>query len=359
MQVERISAQGNQVVLRAVATAEEFREAARHGVRAFLMAADAPVPDDSQLDTILGQLMGSDADLEAAKADFAANYLVPRAVRQEGIVPVCSPDVQPQGGFSAAGGDDFVLHISVFPKPAMELSSYGPVAITVDSPHVTDEEVDARMLDLMRQFGEDASTAGGQGQEGAAPEPSLDALDDAWVAQRFPDPGINTVQHLREAVRKSGEQFKSAEFEQYKLSVAAAEMAKRLVGDVPSDIVKAMAASMIDELKAQAAAQGTSIEAICESRGMTEDAMMQEARDEAKQMLQQGLALDALYRHEGLDIEEADRAAALHAIAPGSEEAAEAQLNASGYAFTIEETAQRLRAGRYILEHAHVTVQVR
>ena len=359
MQVERILTNGNQVVLRVAATPQEYRDAARHGVRAFLMAADAPVPDDSQLDTILGQLMGADADIEAAKADFAANYLVPRAVHQEGIMPVCSPDVQPQG--VPAADEDFVLQVSVYPKPAMELSSYDPVDITVESPHVTDEEVDAYVLSIMRQIEEIQASQGGQPSDAPVPAsaPSLDALDDAWVALNFPDPEINTVARMREAVRKQGEQFKSAEFEQYKLSVASAEMAKRLVGEVPADIVKAMAASMIDELRAQAQAQGTSIEDVCEARGMTEDAMLDEARDEARQMLQQGLALDALYRHEKLSIDEADRAAALHAIAPGSEEAAEAQLNASGYAFTIEETAQRMRAGRYILEHAHVTVQVR
>ena len=183
-------------------------------------------------------------------------------------------------------------------------------------------------------------------------------MDDAWVAKHIPDPEVNTVERMRETVRKTGEQYKSAEFEQYKLSVAAHELSKRLVDSVPTDIIVAMAESMINELRAQASAQGSSLAEVCQQRGMDEDAMMQEARDEAQAMLMQGLTLDAIYRHEGLSIDDADRAAALHSIAPGSEDAAEAQLRASGYAFTIEETAQRLRAGRYILEHAHVTVQV-
>ena len=41
MRVERVSSVGSQVLLRVVATADEFHEAARKGVRAFLLAAGA------------------------------------------------------------------------------------------------------------------------------------------------------------------------------------------------------------------------------------------------------------------------------------------------------------------------------
>lgn len=341
MRVERVSSKGSQVLLRAVATADEFDEAARQGVRAFLLAADAPVPADDQLDTILSQIMGSQADIPAAKRDFAANYLVPRAVSQESIMPVCSPDFEVEG--SPEQGGEFVVEIRVFPKPSLELASYEPVDITVQAPRVSEEEIDARVRELVRQFGPGADDAA--------------QVDDAWVRDNIPDPQIDTVEGMREALRKAGEQYKLAEFEQYKVAVGAAELAKRLTTAVPSDIIDAMANSMISELRAQATAQGTTIAAVCEERGMDEAEMKREARDEAASMLQQGLALDAVFRHEGLAIDEQDRAAALHAIAPGSEEEAEAQLNASGYAFTIEETAQRLRAGRFILEHARVTIQ--
>ena len=356
MQVERVESTGNKVVLHAIATGEEFREATRQGVRAFLMSADAPIPEDSQLDTILGQLLGEAGDLNTAKADFAANYLLPRAIRQQDIIPVCSPSVESR----KVPGDDgnFELRITVFPKPHIELSSYEPVDITVQAPQVTEDEVDAHMLSLMQKYGEHQVGLDGQGKVAEPQAVSLDDLDDAWVAKHIPDPEVNTVERMRETVRKTGEQYKSAEFEQYKLSVAAHELSKRLVDSVPTDIIVAMAESMINELRAQASAQGSSLAEVCQQRGMDEDAMMQEARDEAQAMLMQGLTLDAIYRHEGLSIDDADRAAALHSIAPGSEDAAEAQLRASGYAFTIEETAQRLRAGRYILEHAHVTVQV-
>ena len=345
MRVERVSSVGSQVLLRVVATADEFHEAARKGVRAFLLAADAPIPADDQLDTILSQIMGSQADIPAAKRDFAANYLVPRAVSQESIMPVCSPDFSAQG--DPEQGDDFIIEIKVFPKPALELASYDPVDITVQAPRVSEEEIDARVRELVRQFG-------AQGEDNIAVG---DELDDAWVRDNIPDPQVNTVQGMREALRKAGEQYKLAEFEQYKVAVGAAELAKRLTSAVPADIINAMADSMISELRAQAVAQGTTISAVCEERGMDEDAMRREALDEATSMLQQGLALDAVFRHECLSIDEQDRAAALRAIAPGSEEEAEEQLCASGYAFTIEETAQRLRAGRFILEHARVTIQ--
>ena len=331
-----------------VATFDEYRDAARKGVRAFLLQTGAPVPDDSRTDELLLQIIGPGADLSAAKHDFATNYLVPRAVQQANVMPVCTPEIDPQ---EAPGtGQDFEVTIRVVPKPQLELTSYDPVEISVDAPAVSDEEVDAQIRALVQQRTPELI----RDVSGLPVQP---AIDDAWVAANVPDDTVNTVEQMRAAIRKSGEQQKAADFENYKLSVAAAKIADRLERDVPSDVIEAMAQSMMNELHAQAASQGIAVDELLDAHGMTEEAMAQNAHAEAAGMLRQGIALDAVYRHEGLSVEEQDRKAALHAIAPGEEDEAEEQLAASGYLFTIEETAQRIRAGRYILEHAKVTVR--
>ena len=50
MQVEKLSQDGSLVEYRVVATADEYREAARNGVRTFLLQAGAPIPYEYQID---------------------------------------------------------------------------------------------------------------------------------------------------------------------------------------------------------------------------------------------------------------------------------------------------------------------
>lgn len=355
MLVEKLSEKGNLVEYRVVATADEFREATRAGVRAFLLQTGAPLPDEGRTDELLSQIIGPNVDLATAKRDFATNYLVPRAIQQAHVMPVCSPDFRPVA--TPGENEDFEMRMKVYPKPALELNSYDPVSIEVDAPKVTEEEIDAQVLELMRAHSNYQVGLDGKGVVARKQAADLADLDDAWVAEHIPDTEVNTVEQMRAAIRQSGEQQKSANFESYKLSVAAAQMSTRLVEDVPGDIIEAMASSMMSELAGQAANQGISVDEMLFQHGMTEKIMAERAREEAEGMLRQGLALDAVFRHEGLSVEEQDRKAALHAIAPGAEEEAAEQLAESGYSFTIEETAQRLRAGRYILEHAEVVVR--
>lgn len=289
MLVEKIAQDGSIVEYRVVATDAEYREAARNGVRSFLLQAGAPVPSEDQLDTILSQIIGPGTDVTTAKRDFAANYLVPRAIQQVGVVPVCSPRVSIESkvqanadsdaGPRASSGADFILRMRVCPQPVVELTSYEPVDLELNVPDVTED---------------------------------------------------------------------------YKLSLAAACMSERLAQEVPADVIDAMADSMMAELRDQAAGQGVSVDDMLAEHDMTKTDMEQRAHEEAEGMLRQGLALDAVFRHERLVVEDQDRAAALHAIAPGAEDEAAEHLEESGYAFTIEQTAQRIRAGRYILEHAKV-----
>lgn len=355
MLVEKLSQNGSLVEYKVVASIDEYRNAARNGVRTFLLQAGAPIPDEDKIDEILSHIMGADANLDEVKRELAANYLVPRAVQQAEVMPICSPDFTPID--TPEDGEEFELRMRVCPKPELELTNYGPVAIEVDAPKVTEEEIDAQVRELMRAHGNRNVGLDGAGVVATPAEPNLDDLDDEWVAKHIPDDAINTVEQMRSAIRKAGEQQKSADFENYKLSVAAAEMAQRLEEEIPADVIEAMSDSMMGELRAQAANQGVTVDDLLSEHGMTEDDMVKRAREEAEGMLRQGLALDAVFRHENLSIEDQDRTAALHAIAPGAEEDAAKQLEESGYAFTIEETASRLRAGRWILEHAEVTVR--
>jgi trigger factor len=176
------------------------------------------------------------------------------------------------------------------------------------------------------------------------------------VTANIPDPDVNTVEQLRARLRKAGESYMADQFEQKKMSLASEQMALRLDQAVPEQLVEAMAHSMLDELRQQMESQDQTMEDFMKSQHLTEEQLHEDALKQAADMLRQGFALDAVFRHEGLVLDDDDKREALHAIAPGQEDEAEESLNEAGYFFTVEETAQRLKAGKHILSQADVTV---
>lgn len=349
MKVDQTPLEGYKVKLHVEATPDEYEDAAERGVHAFLLSAGAPIPDGMQMDDILSQIIGERGNVNDVKLDFAVNYLVPRAVQQAQVVPVCTPDFSRPDAYVL--GMPLVFDVEVFPKPAFELISYDPVSISVELPKVTEKDIDAQIALMTQQ-----ATTMVKDEETGEEHPSIPAITDAWVKENIPDEDCNTVAQLRERMRKAGEAYMADQLEQKKMSLAAEQMALRLDQAVPDELVDAMAHSMLDELRQQVESQKHTMEEFLQEQHMTEEQLHDEVSTQARDMLRQGFALDAIFRHEGLELAEEDLMEALHAIAPGQEEEARASLDEAGYTFTVEETAQRLKAGKHILAQANVTV---
>ena len=77
---------------------------------------------------------------------------------------------------------------------------------------------------------------------------------------------------------------------------------------------------------------------------------------QARQMLVQGYALDAVFRHEKMTLDDEDIMAACRAMNPADPTTARRQMEGNGQAFVLRETAGRLKANRWLLEHADITV---
>ena len=350
MKVDKSPLEGSKIKIHVEATAQEFADAAQKGVQTYLLNMSGETAEGRAMDDILRDMMGADGPVDAAKVDLAVNYLLPRAVAQLGVVPVCTPsydtpDMPKQDA-------PLIFDIVTLPKPQMELNDYGPVDVTVDSPNVTDAEIDEQI----KSIAESAAVRDTDPKTGA-PRTVVPEIDDAWVKSNINDPKVTTLAQLRDALRESGIAYKNSRFEEEKLDKAAEGMAARLSGDVPDDMVTGMRDSMIDELGARLDADGMTIDSLLKQRGMTIEELRADAEAQARTMLRQGFALDAVFRHENLSIDDSDIADALHAIAPGDEEAARKSMVESGYMFTVEETAERMKAGQWILDHANVTVR--
>lgn len=347
MKVEEIGREGSRVVYRVQASPEEYAAAVRGGAHAFFMQPGSEAPSDEKVDYVLSQVAGPGESIDALKVDAAVNYLLPRAVEAAGVLPVCAPASDVPDAPAAGEGLSFTMKL--FPKPVAELSSYEPVSIEVDTPHVTEAEIDQRMAEIA-----DGAVRAGTLAHNMDGTPSQ--VDDEWVRKNVPDPDCNTVAELRERLVIAGQQHKSQQFTQYKMSLASSKMMERLDLQIPDDMLDAMVQGMIDDLRGQLESSGKTFEGFLKARNLTEDALRADARAQSDAMLRQAVTLDAVFRHEHLEATEEDRKAALSAIAPGNEQAAYEQMKETGYLFTIEESAQRLKAGAYILAQAHVKV---
>lgn len=346
MNIEQTPLEGSKVNLHIEVSPQEYEDAVKKGVQLYMLTREADGAEDASPDDVLQAAAGTSESAVKMRMDLATNYLIPRALQQAGIIPVATPQFDTPE--DPGEGEALVIDAVVMPKPMFELSDYSDVTIEVGAPYVTEDEVEQQLRYLAEQNG--LLTPG-------ASTPTSDVVTDEWVAANIPDDNCNTVEQLREGLRQAGNLYKSNTFEETKTNAATSEMAKRLVGTIPADIIESMRDEMMEELAARMEAEGMTMESMAASRGLTEEALRLDAEREAEVILREGFALDAVFRQAGLDIDDADMQAAFHAIAPGQEDEAEQQLRASGYLFTVEETAQRIKAGKYILDHATVNVR--
>ena len=75
---------------------------------------------------------------------------------------------------------------------------------------------------------------------------------------------------------------------------------------------------------------------------------------QARQMLVQGYSLDALFRHENMTIDDADLMAAAAALNPQNPGMVKQMMEDTGRMYVLRESAQRLKANRWLLDHAQV-----
>ena len=78
---------------------------------------------------------------------------------------------------------------------------------------------------------------------------------------------------------------------------------------------------------------------------------------QTRQMLVQGYALDALFRHEGLVVSDEDVQEACAAMNPQNPQGVRRQMEESGRGFALREAAERIKANKWLLEHADITVK--
>ena len=182
----------------------------------------------------------------------------------------------------------------------------------------------------------------------------IPAITDAWVKKNMPL--FRDSEALRGAIRDRIEKGRRFEYDSYVRQRAASELARRFKGRIADDVYEAMQQTMLASIRANIAQQGITFEQFVEQNGGQQQfqmLMMMQIRE----TLVQGYALDALFRHEGLIVEEEDIIDACRMLNPQQPKAAREQMEQSGRGFALREIAERMKANKWLVEHSEIIVR--
>jgi len=117
-----------------------------------------------------------------------------------------------------------------------------------------------------------------------------------------------------------------------------------------------MRSNLMNNIRGELQQQGKSWEEFLEENGGEQQVGMM-LMLQTREMLVQGFALDAVFRHEKLVLTDEDIEATCRSVNPGmNPKALRQQLEQSGRGFALRESAERMKANKWALEHAVVNV---
>lgn len=178
-------------------------------------------------------------------------------------------------------------------------------------------------------------------------------ITDEWLAQNLPMAG--GLEALKESIRNEIDSVARMQYDALLRQLAAAEAAKRFDGKIADEVYESARANMIDTLRHQLQQEGKTWEAFVEENGGEQQFSMM-LMLQIREMLVQGYALDAIFRHEGLTLTDEDIEAACFAMNPQmNPKALRQQMTSAGQGFALRETAERLKANNWLVENADIT----
>lgn len=180
---------------------------------------------------------------------------------------------------------------------------------------------------------------------------TLPTIDDAWVSTNVPS--CKTVEEFRESIRKDIDKKQRFQYDEQVRQGAAAALSDRFEGSIDDAVYENMSKTLIQNLRSDLAQQGMSFEEYTKSVGGKEQFNMM-LMMQTRAMLVQGYALDAVFRHFKLHVREEDIQDVCRSMDSENPKQVRDSLERNGRSFVLRESAERMRANKYIVEHAIV-----
>lgn len=177
-------------------------------------------------------------------------------------------------------------------------------------------------------------------------------IDDAWVKRNAPM--FKNADEFKANIRKGIEVQARESYKAFVRQAAASELAKRFQGKIADEVYEQMARQLRENLQRDLQQQGKTWEEFVEENGGEQSISMM-LMLQTRELLTQGYALDAVYRHFGLSVTDQDIEQVCHAMNPQvPPKTLHEQIRQNGQGFALRESAERFKANDYIVEHADI-----
>lgn len=178
-------------------------------------------------------------------------------------------------------------------------------------------------------------------------------LSDRWVKDNIP--GAHDVDSYRRLVRRGLQDQGEDRRRQLTEQSAVNELAKRLPEvQLPAEYYEYSRAGLLQNVSAACNKAGVSTDEFCASQGLSKDRFMMQMLIRGRQVLREGLALDALARHESYVPDEKDISEALVRIDAQRPDEAKKMLEMNGRTYQLREMATRIKMRKKLLSEADV-----
>ncbi len=177
-------------------------------------------------------------------------------------------------------------------------------------------------------------------------------IDDAWVQKNMPL--YKGVAELRRDIARQMDMRGREQYDAYVRQLAADEVAKRFEGKIADEAYEAMRESLLAQYRAQLQQQGKNWEEFVEENGGEQQFGMMMML-QIRQLLVTGFALDAVFRHAKLTLTDEDIMETCAAMNPQmNPKAFREQMEQAGRGFALRESAERLKANKWLVENATI-----
>ena len=179
-------------------------------------------------------------------------------------------------------------------------------------------------------------------------------ITDAWVEKYIP--GATTVEEFRNRVKQQMEGKANLYYEDMKYTQCAAQLASRLIDSIPDELFEQGMAAAKQEFETSLRQKGMTKEEYLRRQGINEEQLSIQFMMKGRQMIAEGMALEAMAHHLDLKIDDTDIGAVFGPdVTPQQVENMRKSYEQAGKIDELYRMAACGKALDYVVAHAIVT----
>ncbi len=169
--------------------------------------------------------------------------------------------------------------------------------------------------------------------------------------------GYDNVEMMREDLRIRMGATQELQHERAKEAALKKVLAERLVGEVPESMIRTKTSQLLRDFQNQLEQSGMTVESYSASIGIPVEVIEADINEQGEQVVREELALEALFRQEGMEITDEDVRNDIATMITGSQTVEDmlARWTENGLIPVVREQIAQQRAVQWLLEHGTVT----